>query len=405
MNPGPLTGVRVVEVASHVFVPAATAVLAEWGAEVLKVEPPQTGDAYRGLVTAGLHKTLHGVDVNFQYANRSKESIGIDCKTEAGRALLYRLVAQADVFATSFRPDARRRLGIDVDHIRTANPGIVYVRGSGQGVDGPEAANGAYDYAAYWARSGIAARLADPETGAPQPPPPAFGDYAAAMSAAAGISAALYKRATTGEGSEVDVSLLAAGMWQLQPDVIDSRLGDASPPARLDRFAVANPMVNHYRTRDGRYVFLVMIEADRHWPNLCEVLGAPHLLDDARFVDAAARRGHVRECVEALDAVFATRDLDHWCEALQAATGVWAPVRHPGEVADDPQVVANGYVADAELGDGAALPMVTAPVQFDRRPASVRRAPEVGEHTELALVRLGITWDEIADLKSAGVIT
>lgn len=401
----PLAGVRVLEVASHVFVPAATALLAEWGAEVLKVEHPETGDAYRGLVTAGLHREFHGVDVNFQQCNRGKQSLGIDLSTEPGRALLLRLAADSDVFATSHRRAVRARLGIDVDDLRSVNPTIVYARGSGWGPEGPDADRGAYDHAAYWARTGIAARMT-PEGAEPGQPPPAFGDYAAALAAAAGISAALYRRAATGEGSEVDVSLLGVGLWQLQPDIVDGALG---PPAgsgsvRRSRFEVPNPLVNVYRTRDDRHLSLVMIDADRQWADLCEVIGAPDLLADPRFVDAASRREHNRACVEALDEVFARRDLDEWCAVLARANGVWAPVRRPVEVGDDPQVRANGYLGSVALGDGAELPMVTSPVQYGAGAAPLRRAPEVGEHTEEALLRAGFDWDEITALKDAGAI-
>jgi crotonobetainyl-CoA:carnitine CoA-transferase CaiB-like acyl-CoA transferase len=402
----PLAGVRVLEVASHVFVPAATALLAEWGAEVLKVEHPDTGDAYRGLIIAGLHRSFHGADVQFQQANRSKRSLGIDLSTDAGRALLHRLAAGCDVFVTSHRPSVRARLGIDVESVRTANPTIVYASGSGYGAEGPDADRGAYDHAAYWARTGIAHRFT-PEGDDPGQPPPAFGDYAAALAAAAGIASALYRRATTGEGSEVDVSLLGVGLWQLQPDVVDGALG---PPAsagstRPSRHEVPNPLVNVYRTRDDRHLSLVMIDADRQWANLCEVIGAPELLADARFADADARRRNNRACVEALDAVFAQRDLDDWCRVLEAATGAWAPVRRPGEVTDDPQVVANGYLGAIELGDGAELPMVASPVRFGRGRAPMQRAPEVGEHTEDELLRSGLDWDEITALKDAGAIT
>jgi crotonobetainyl-CoA:carnitine CoA-transferase CaiB-like acyl-CoA transferase len=402
----PLDGVRVLEVASHVFVPAATALLAEWGAEVLKVEHPETGDAYRGLITAGLHRSFHGVDVSFQHANRSKRSLGIDLSTDEGRALLHRLAATCDVFVTSHRPSVRRRLGIDVEDLRRANPTIVYVRGSGYGPEGPDADRGAYDHAAYWARTGMAARMT-PAGAEPGQPPPAFGDYAAALAAAAGIASALYRRATTGEGVEVDVSLLGVGLWQLQPDVVDGALGPAEDavPAPRSRYEVPNPLVNVYRTRDGRHLSLVMIDADRQWADLCEVIGAPELRTDPRFVDAAARRANNRACVEALDAVFEARDLDDWCRTLARATGVWAPVRQPAEVGDDPQVTANGYLGAVELGDGAMLPMVTSPVQFGGGAAPVHRAPEVGEHTEDVLLRSGLEWDEITALKGAGAIT
>lgn len=404
---GPLAGVRVLEVASHVFVPAAGGVLAEWGADVRKVEHPVTGDAYRGLVTAGLHTTYRGVDVNFQHANRNKRSIGLDLKAPEGRALLDRFVADSDVFLTNLRPAARARLRIDVDDVRAANEAIVYVRGSGYGPLGPDADRGGYDVAAYWARSGMSARLRSPGQGWPGAPPPAFGDYAGGLAVAGAVAAALYRRATTGEPSVVDVSLLGVGMWQLQPDIVDAMIAepDAPEPPPVDRAAVRNPLSQSYRTRDDRFVTLVMIDADRHWDDLCERLGAPGLATDPRFADAEARRRNSRSCVARLDEIFGGRDLDEWCRRLAGASGVWAPVAEPGEVHRDEQVAANGLIACADLGGGEALPMVSSPARFDGRPPTPVRAPEHGEHTEQALLDLGLTWQDIAALKDGGVIT
>ncbi len=400
-----MAGVRVLEVASHVFVPVAGAVLAEWGAEVVKIEHPVTGDAYRGLVTVGLHTSYRGVDVNFQYANRAKRSVGIDLGTERGRRLLDRFVERSDVFLTNLRPGAVRRLRIGVDDVRAANPSVVYVRGTGQGARGPDADRGGYDTAAYWSRSGMSSRLTAPDA-VPSPPPPAFGDFAAGLALAGAVSAALYRRAITGEPSVVDVSLLGMGMWQMQPDIVDAMIGapanDAAP--RPDRFDAPNPLAQHYRTRDGRFVALVMVDADRHWANLCETVGEPELAVDPRFVDRDSRRVNARACVERLDRIFEQRDLDDWCRILDRATGVWAPVRRPGEVADDPQVVANGFIGRADLGDGGSLPMVAPPVQFDGVPPTAHRAPEHGEHTEEELLAIGLTWDEIAELKAGGIV-
>lgn len=401
-----MDGVRVLEVASHVFVPAAGAVLAEWGADVVKVEHPVTGDPYRGLATVGLHRTHAGVDVNFQYANRGKRSVGIDLKTDEGRALLDRFAAGSDVFLTNLRPSARARLAIDVDDIRAVNGSIVYVRGSGYGVEGPDAEAGAYDVAAHWARSGISALLHAPEAGWPSPPPPAFGDLTGALAVAGAVSAALFQRSATGHSPVIDVSLLAVGLWQIQPDVVDSLIsGPGSPPrTRPDRRETWNPLAQTYRTRDGRFVSLVMIDADRHWADLCRRLGVPELVDDERFVDLEARRRHSRDCVAILDEVFARRDLDEWRAVLDGATGVWAPVQTPAEAAVDPQVVADEVIGRADLGAGESLPMVRSPVRWDGAAPPAVRAPEHGEHTEQALLELGLTWAEIADLKGADVI-
>jgi crotonobetainyl-CoA:carnitine CoA-transferase CaiB-like acyl-CoA transferase len=402
---GPLDGVRVVEVATHVFVPMAGALLAEWGAAVVKVEHPVTGDPYRGLVTAGLHTMHDGVDPFFQAANRSKRSVGIDLAAPDGRALLGRLVGGADVFTTNLRPGARHRLGLDAHDIRAHNPSIIHVSGTAFGSRGPDAGRGGYDAGAYWARSGMQALFTPPGAPWPAPTRPAFGDVAAALGLAAAVCSALYRRAATGEATVVDSSLLAAGLWQVQNDVVNARLGDDTHARRPDRDATWNPLMLPYRTADGRFVALMTLAPDRHWPSLCALIGRPDLAGDARFADLEARRRNARACVELLEATFAGRTLAEWRPVLDRFAGEWTVVQEPDEVHDDPQVRANGYVADVDIGRGSTLPMVTSPVQFDGVPGAPTRAPETGEHTEEVLLELGLAWDDITDLKERGVIT
>jgi crotonobetainyl-CoA:carnitine CoA-transferase CaiB-like acyl-CoA transferase len=402
--PGPLAGVRVVEVATHVFVPMSGAVLAEWGAEVIKIESPDGGDPYRGLVTAGLHKLHHGVDVHFQATNRGKRSVAVDLKHPDGRQLLSRLLAECDVFVTNLRLDARRRLRIDVDDVRIDNPRVIYVRGSAFGPEGPEAGRGGYDSGAYWARTGMQQIFTAPDAAWPASPRPAFGDVVGGLTIAGAISTALYQRSATGEPSVVDVSLLALGMWQVQMDVLSASISEDKtsrpPPARDD---MPNPLMLPYRTSDGRIVYLQMLSPDRFWPDLCAVLGQPEMASDRRFADMDARRENNRACIEWLESVFAQRSLEEWKEVLADFPGEWVPTVYPSELVADPQVTANGYIEHISM-EGFKVPVVAPPVQFNGDRPQPRRAPEVGEDTEAVLLELGLEWEEIGRLKETKAI-
>jgi crotonobetainyl-CoA:carnitine CoA-transferase CaiB-like acyl-CoA transferase len=400
-----LQGVRVLEVASWTFVPAAGAVLSDWGADVIKVEHPATGDPQRGLVTSGLvPRAAGGANFMIEQPNRGKRSVGLDIATEDGRELLYRLAERSDVFLTNFLPATRRRLRIEFDDIRARNPGIVYVRGHGQGVRGPDAEKGGYDGASYWARGGIASALTPPGAEYPVTQRPGFGDLAGGMTIAGAISAALFRRQRDGVGSLVDISLLGVAMWMLSPDIVASKLFEGMGTGGFTRASSPNPLVNVYKTKDGRFLTIIMLEADKYWPDLCRHIERPELIDDPRFADAAVRFENRAECVALLDEAFASRTLAEWRERLATVAGVWAPVQTARELHDDPQVVANGYLPQVEVGDGQSLDLVANPVQFDEAPPTLRRAPEHGEHTEEVLLEMGISWEEIAAYKESAAI-
>jgi crotonobetainyl-CoA:carnitine CoA-transferase CaiB-like acyl-CoA transferase len=403
-----LRGIRVLEVAQWWFVPSAGAILGDWGADVIKIEHPETGDPQRGLVTSGL-VPKGGFNFMWEQPNRGKKSVAIDIRKPGGRDLLYKLAETSDVFLTSFLPEARRKLEIDVEHIRRVNPRIVYARGTGQGVRGPDAERGGYDGASYWARGGIAMALTGAGSeGPPVMQRPAFGDSIGGLTVAAGIAGALFKRERTGEPSVVDISLLGAAMWNISADVTMAKalaaIGLDKGMPKMDRRMSPNPIVNAYRTGDGRWIMLIMLQSDRDWPDLCRHLDRQDLIDDPRFATSALRAENKGECVDELDRIFATRTLEEWKTALATTDGVWAPIQNPGELYVDPQVLANGYLPEVELGSGETCQLVASPVQFDEQAPTLRHAPECGQDTETVLLDLGLAWDEIARHKESGAI-
>jgi len=402
------SGVKVVEVAQWVFVPVAGALLADWGADVIHVEHPVQGDGYRGLVSQGILNNSGGINQSMELANRGKRSIGVDINTEQGRDILMKLVEDADIFLTNFLPPTLKRMRLDVDDLRAVNPKIIYARGHGFGVRGADAAKSAYDATAFWARGGLGQTLTPPGLEFPIGQRGAFGDRNAAVQLAFGMAGALFRRERTGEPSVVDVSLIATAMWTLASDVLSSLQGNfqaAPPPGGEQRIRMPNPLVNVFKTGDGRFISLVFLQADRYWRDLCRAIGRPELADDPRFADMGARADNRIECLAILDEVFASRSFEAWRAAFDEESFPWAPFLQVPELVEDRQVVANGYIGEVPLADGGSFRMPTGAVQFDEKPAAMRRGPELAQDTEVILLDLGYDWEQIADLKQSHVIT
>ncbi|HUI25193.1 MAG TPA: CoA transferase [Candidatus Kryptonia bacterium] len=402
-DPGPLNGVRVVELGMWAAGPACSAVLGDWGADVVKIEDPRTGDPMRGFQVRRKDDPNLRVSPSFAVNNRNKRSLTLNLSSAPGLAVALDLVGKADVFVSNFRPGALERLGLDPDRLTAKFPRLIYGQMTGYGHVGPERDRAAFDYGAGWARAGIMASIGEP-SGPPPGQRPAMIDHPAGLSLAGGIAAALFERTRTGKGQIVRTSLFQMGMWMKGVDLQAAMLGGALPLPE-SRFAAVNPLFNSYRTKDGRWIYLIMMQGDRHWRGFCRAVGRFDWADDESLQTMRGRFERSREIVAQLDELFATKTFDEWTRVLDDDNLFWAKVQNDDEVLADPQaaaVEAWGRVADAA---GVESPVLKSPIGFSRSQTSLRlAAPEVGQHTEEVLLELGYTWEQVAELKEQGAI-
>lgn len=381
---GPVEGIKVVELGVWVAAPAAGGILADWGADVIKIEPP-SGDPARTF-SRMLGSDLE-INPPFEMDNRAKRSIVLDLATAEGRCTALELLDDADVFLTNIRPGALQRLGLDFETVATRNSRLVYGLITGYGVTGPDADRAAYDVAAFWARSGIASLLSRPGD-----TPPfqrgGMGDHSAAMTLVAAVCAALVARERTGTGQLVTTSLYRQGAYTVSFD-LNTYLLSGQSIAIGQRESMGNPCMNNYTAGDGRRFWIVGLEADRHWPALCRVVGREDWLDDVRFSDARARATNAVELIGELDEIFATKPLDEWAEVFAGERDFfWSPINTVEDVVSDEQFHAAGgivYVPDGE----SSVPMIATPADFHGTPWAPRStAPKLGEHTAQVLEEL-----------------
>jgi len=402
-----MQGVRVLEVAQFTFVPAAGAILADWGADVIKVEHPVRGDTQRGFINMGGFQLDPNRHPLIEHPNRGKRSVGIDVSTPGGQEALYEIAKTADVFLTNYLPAQRQKNKFDIEHIRAVNPNIIYARGSAYGDKGPERDTGGFDGTAFWTRSGVGHALT-PEAinGALSQGIPAFGDSIGGMNIAGGISAALFHRERTGETCELDVSLLSTAWWAAGASVTQGmETGETMRSLMPDDITSVNPFMANYRTSDGGTINLCIVSPTGYIQDTWAHLGLPELADDPRFNDVMPLIQNASAGVELIAAAIAAKPFAYWRQHLKTMKGQWAPFQSLVDLATDDQALANDMVVEVEAGDGGApFKVVRGPVQFNHEPLETTRAPQASEHTELVLMEIGMDWDRIAELKEAGAI-
>ncbi len=403
-----MDGVRVLEVAQFTFTPAAGAVLADWGADVIKIEHPVRGDTQRGFLNMGGVKLDPLRHTLIEHPNRGKRSVGIDLALPEGQELLYELAKQCDVFLTNFLPQIRQKNKFDIEHIRAANPNIIYARGSALGNKGPEREVGGFDGTCFWARSGIADAMTPKELGGPLGQGiPAFGDSIGGMFIAGGISAALFHREKTGEAVELDVSLLSTAWWA--SGALISQVMETGVTMRNSMPNAPNPSVNpfmgNFATSDGGTINLCTLSPTGHIRSLFEHLGIPEAADDARFAEPHALFENTRAAVALIAEAFTKQPFEYWRQHLKTYSGQWAPVQSFEDLLTDDQTIANDMIIEVEGADGGApLKLVRGPVQFNGEKLETSRAPQASEHTEIVLMEMGVEWDRIEALKAKGAI-
>lgn len=395
-----LAGLKVIEFATYIAAPGAGGLLADWGATVIKVEPPG-GDPIRQFFSSIGHDTAD--NPVFDLDNRGKQSIQIDTATDAGRKLMRQLVAGADIFLTNVRPAALKRAGLDAETLMEADPRLIYAAVTGYGLTGPDADKPGFDIASFWSRSGWAS-LTAPRGAEPFPIRTAAGDHVCSLSTVSGILAALHHRNQTGAGTLVDASLLRAATYTLGSDLaVQMRFGRVA--STRPRAQAINPLMNFFKTADGRWICVLPRTGNPDWPDIARAFGAAALLDDPLFATAKARRENCEALVAALDHAISQLDFAQVSGNLDAADVVWSPVQTPAQLVADPQFIAAGGITQVPSPEGGSRASPSGPINFGGHDLTPQTpAPSPGEHTDSVLQGLGLDGDAIAALRESAVV-
>jgi len=393
-----LQGIKVVEFATWMAAPAAAAMLSDWGADVIKIESPLGGDPLRGYEETRRDYPKMGINGPFELDNRNKRSVAINLRYKPAQEIAHRLVKGADIFITNFRSRALDSLSLSYENLSSVNPNLIYAELSGYGEVGPDKDQPGFDRSAFFARSGMQDILREPEA----PPPcmrPAFGDHATSGFFLAVILGALWHRERNGVGQKVSLSLYHCGIWQLGTDIQVSLISGKDIP-KGGRSDATNPLTNHYKTKDGKWIVLAMPQSDRYWPKLCRAIGREDLELDPRYRDHQLRSQNAASLVSLLDEVFAAQTYEYWKEALDEYDNVFGLIQSPIEVTADPQAWADGVFTSIDHPTIGRVKLITAPGKFSKTPGGPRTpAPELGQHTEEVLLEIGYTWEDILHLK------
>jgi len=396
----PLEGVKVVDLTYFVAGPGTAKILADWGADVIKVEP-SFGDPGRKTGATMLMPIEDDVNPFYTTYNANKRGLSVNLKCEQGLQIMDKLLSKANVFVSSYRTGALKRLGLDYEALAERHPHLIWAQVNGFGDYGPAKDNPGFDTVAFWARSGTMLDIAEKDT-TPINPPIGFGDATTSCSLAGGICAALYHQAKTGKGQKVMVSLFGQAIWNASSLIASTQYGDKYPKTRKD---AVSPVINSFRCSDGKWIFLSILEYERYFPTLCEVLERKDLIQDERFATTLSGKKNAPALIAEIDKEFAKHTQDEMVRLLSSADIAHEKIQHYSEIISDAQALENNYVVEDTNRDGSKTTYAMTPIKFGNIEVNLSRtSPLIGEHSEEIMKEIGYLESDIQDFIKDGVI-